>query len=54
MESFIGKSEDCKMIYFSGAGDEELIDGNTVLLKIGEENNKHRYVFIGGDKVCFF
>ena len=54
METFIGKSEDCKMTYFSGARDKEVFDGNTILLKINEENNKHRYVYIGGDKVCSF
>ena len=54
METFIGKSEDCEMTYFSGARDKKVFDGNTILLKIGEENNKHRYVYIGGDKVCSF
>ena len=24
------------------------------MLKIGEENNKHKYIYIGGDKVCSF
>ena len=54
MEMFIGKGEDCKMTFFSGARDKEVFNGNTVLLKIGEENNKHRYVYIGGDIVCSF
>ena len=54
METFIGKSEDCEMTKFSGARDKEVFDGNTILLKIGQENNKHRYVYIGGDKVCSF
>ena len=54
MESFIGKSEDCKMTYFSGARDKKVFIGNTILLEIGEENNKHRFVYIGGDKVCSF
>ena len=54
METFIGKSEDCKETYFSGARDKEVFDGNTILLKIGEENNKHRYVYIGGDMGCSF
>ena len=54
METFFGKSEDCKMTYFSGARDKEGFDGNTVLFKIGEENNKHMYVYIGGDKICSF
>ena len=54
METFIGKSEDCNMTEFSGARDKEVFHGNTISLKIGEENNKHRYVYIGGDKVCSF
>ena len=54
METFIGKSEDCNMTEFSGARDKEVFNGNTILLKVGEENNKHRYVYIGGDRVCSF
>ena len=54
METFVGKSQLCNMTEFSGAEDKEVFDGNTVLLKIGEENNKHRYVYIGGDRVCSF
>ena len=42
------------MTYFSGARDKEVFDGKTILLKIGEENNEHRYVYIGGDMVCSF
>ena len=42
------------MTEFSGANDEEVFNGNTILLKIGKENNKHRYVYIGGDQVCRF
>ena len=54
METFIGKSENCKMIEFSGARNREVFDGNTILLKVSEENDRHRYVYIGGDKVCSF
>ena len=54
METFIGKSQLCNMTEFSGAKNREVFNGNTILLKIGEENNKHRYVYIGGDKVCSF
>ena len=54
METFIGKSQLCNMTEFSGAEDKEVFNGNTILLKIGEENNKHRYVYIGGDMVCSF
>ena len=42
------------MTMFSGAFDKEVFDGNTILLKIGEENGKHKYVYIGGDMVCSF
>ena len=44
METFIGQSKDCKMTRFSGARDKEVFNGNTILLKVGEENNKNRYV----------
>ena len=54
METFIGKSENCKMTEFSGARNREVFDGNTILLKVSEENDRHRYVYIGGDKVCSF
>ena len=37
METFIGKSEDCEMTYFSKARDKEVFDGNTILLRIGVE-----------------
>ena len=54
METFIGKSEDCKMTRFSGAENKDVFDGNTILLEIGNENNKHKYVYIGGNMVCSF
>ena len=54
METFIGKSLCCDMTEFSGAEDKEVFNGNTILLKVSEENNKHRYVYIGGDMVCSF
>ena len=54
IETFIGKSLLCDMTEFSGARDKEVFDGNNILLEIGIENNKHRYVYIGGDMVCSF
>ena len=54
MEIFLGKSESSEMSAFFGAFDKSVFDGNTILPKIGEENNKHRYVNIGGDMVCSF
>ena len=40
MEIFLGKSQVCNMTIFSGARDKEVIDGNTNLLEISEENGK--------------
>ena len=54
MEIFLGKSESCEMTAFSGAFDKSFFDGNTILLKVSEENDKHRYVYIRGDQVCSF
>ena len=54
METFIGKPQLCDMTEFSGSKDEEVFNGKTILLEIGKENNKHRYVYIGGDMVCSF
>ena len=54
IEIFIGKSQLCDMTKFSGAKDKEVFDGNTILLEIGIENNRHKYVYIGGDMVCSF
>ena len=41
LEIFLGKSESCMMTAFSGAFNKPVFDGNTILLKIGEEKNKH-------------
>ena len=54
MESFLGKSQLCDMTEFLGAEDKKVFDGNTILLKKSEENNKHRYVYIEGNMVCTF
>ena len=54
MEIFLGKSQLYNMTDISGAEDKEIFNGNTILLKIGEKNNRHRYVYIGGDMVCSF
>ena len=54
MRIFSGKSQVCNMILFSGAFDKKVFDGNTILLKISEENIKHKFVYIGGDMVCSF
>ena len=54
IDSFIGKSQLCDMTDFSGANDREIFDGNTILLNIGKEYKKHKYIYIGGDQVCPF
>ena len=53
-ETFLGKSQLCDMTEFSRARDKEIFDGNTILLKIGQENNKNRFVYIVGDMTCSF
>ena len=54
MESFLGKSQLRDMTEFSEAKYKKVFDGNTILLKVSEENNKHRYVYISGDMVSSF
>ena len=40
MDVFVGKSQLCDMTEFSGAEAKEVFDGNTILLRIGQENNR--------------
>ena len=54
METFLGKSQRCSMTALSGAFDKACFDGNTILLKVGIENEKNKYVYIGGNMVCSF
>ena len=54
MEIFLGKSESRMMTAFSGAFNKPVIDGNTILLKISEENDQQKYLYIGVDMVCSF
>ena len=54
MKIFLGKSQVCDMTMMSGAFDKEIYDGNTILLKISEKNDRIRYVHIRGDMVCSF
>ena len=42
------------MTALSGAFDKSCFDGNTILLKVGIENGKNKYVYIGGGMVCSF
>ena len=54
METFLGKGKVCDTILMSGALHKSVFDGNAILIKIGEENDRHRYVYRGGDMVCSF
>ena len=54
MKTFLGKSKRCSMTTLSGAFDKACFDGNTFLLKVGIEDGKNKYVYIGGDMVCSF
>ena len=54
LRTILGKSEICEMTKISRAYDKKIFDGNTIILKISEENDRHRWVNIGGDKVCCF
>ena len=52
-EIFSSKSKVCDMTLFSGAFDQSIFDGKTMLLKISTENDINRYVYFGGDMICF-
>ena len=54
METILGKSQSCTMTALSIAFDKGCFDGNTILLKVGIENGKNKYVYIGGDIICSF
>ena len=54
MKTFLAKSQRCNMTVLSGAFDKSCFDGNTILLKVGIENAKNKYVYIGGDMICSF
>ena len=41
------------MTAMSGAFDKSVFDGNFILLEISEEN-RHRYVYIGGNMCVLF
>ena len=53
-ETFLGKSQACEMTAMPGDFDKSVFDGNTILLKLSEDCNRNRYVYIGGDMVCSF
>ena len=53
-ETFLGKSESCELTAISGAFNKSVFDGNTILLRMCDENNKHRYAYIGRDMIYSF
>ena len=54
LKIFLGESEVCDMTLMSEALDETKFDGNTILLKLSEENVRHSYVYIDGDMIYSF
>ena len=54
IQVLLGKSEVCDMTIMSGALNKSVFDGYTILLDMGEENDKHRFIKIGGDMICSF
>ena len=54
LRTILGKSENCEKTNVSGGYHEKIFGGNAILLKISEENDKRRWVYIGGHKVCSF
>ena len=54
LEIFFGKSQICDMTAMSGAFDKSVYDGNTILIKVNEDCNRHTYVYFGGNMVCSF
>ena len=54
LRTILGKSEIFRMTEVSGAYDKKSYDVNNILLKISEENDRHRWVYVGGDKVSSF
>ena len=54
IETLLGKSQLCNKTDFSGGKNREVFYGNSILLKVSEEKNIYRYVYIGGDMVCSF
>ena len=54
MKVFLGESQVFILTIFSGAFDKKVFDGNTISLKISEENGKQKDVYVGGDMVCSF
>ena len=54
LEIFLGKSESCSLTTISGSFNKKVFDGNTILLRISEEIDELRSLYIGGDMLCSF
>ena len=54
IETFLDKSHGCDMNAMSRASDKSLFDGNSNLLKISEEIDRHRNIYFGGIMVSCF
>ena len=54
LELRLGKSKVCDMTLMSGALDKPVFDGHSILLEISEENDEHRYAYVGGNTICSF
>ena len=54
LEIILRKSRVWDMIRISGDLDKSVFDGNTILLRITKENDRHRYVYNVGNMVCSF
>ena len=53
LETFLGKCDVCNMSRVR-VSDKSVINGNTILLKMSEENIENKYVYIVGDKIYSF
>ena len=56
LERFFGKCDVSDMLTRAGVLDNLLVNANTILANVGEENNKHIYIYIyvGAGKIYFF
>ena len=54
LKTILGKINICDRTLRSRALYKSVLDGKTILLKIGEDCGRHRYTYIGGDVVWSF
>ena len=48
------ESKICNVTCIPGAFEKSVFDGRIFLLEVSEEKIEHRYVYVGGDKICSF